>query len=286
MIVIIIEFFTASELNHHFHFCQFSTSPQNNFALQIIDLALFFPYIFGLQEPFFSLGSLLLTVFLMLPLPIFITNFKNFEQATGANAVKMAKIHEKVAEETGMSIGVAVPSLDLYRVASQVKIPVFGQHADPIDYGNCTGHILPQGIRKSGAIGAMINHSERRIDPEKLEPTAACIQKASLLRLVCAEDPDEIEKFSGFEPDFLAFEPPELIGSTSAASVATENPASIKESVDRARGIPVLVGAGVATTEDVKVSLELGAQGFLVATAVVKADDVESKLRELVLAMK
>ncbi len=217
----------------------------------------------------------------MFQLPIWITNLKNYETSTGANALEMAKIHEKVAKETGKSIGIAVNAIDLFRVAKEVSIPVFAQHVDPIDYGKGTGHILPQAVKKSGAIGTLLNHSERRLDYEVLKDTTACAQKATLARIVCAENPSEIEEFTKFQPDFLAFEPPELIGST-GASVASSKPQSIEDSVNVSTGIPVLVGAGINSVEDVKVSLSLGAKGFLVATAITKAENPEDALRKFV----
>ncbi len=217
----------------------------------------------------------------MLTKPLWITNFKNYEQSTGENAVKLAKIHQKVAQETGASIAIAVSPLDIYRVSQEVSIPVFSQHVDLADYGKYTGHILPALIRKSGAVGTLINHSEKRIDKEILKNTLALSQKSSLIRIVCAENPDEVEEFAEFDPDFIAFEPPELIGST-GASVSSENPESIVESVKKSRGIPLLVGAGINSISDVKTALKLGAQGFLVATAIVKAKDPEKALREFV----
>ncbi len=220
----------------------------------------------------------------MLKKPIFITNFKTYEQATGVNAVELAKVHEKVATKTGKSIGIVVTSTDLYRVSQAVNIPVFAQHVDPIDYGSFTGHVLPQNVKNAGAIGTLLNHSERRLDLEILENTIACAQKSSLVRIVCAEDPDEVAAFTAFDPDFLAFEPPELIGSRDK-SVSSESPDSIRDSVNRAKGIPVLVGAGINSAEDIRVAMELGARGFLVASGVVKADDPEKALTELVMAM-
>ena len=217
--------------------------------------------------------------------PLFITNFKAYEQSTGMNAVTLAKIHEKIAHESGASLAIAVSSVDVYRVAKEVSIPVFAQHIDPIDYGSFTGHILPQSIKNAGAVGTLLNHSERRIDSEVLENTISCAQKASLIRVVCAETPEEVEKFSEFDPDFLAFEPPELIGSTSK-SVSTEAPKSIEDSVRAARGVPVMVGAGINSAKDIEVALRLGARGFLVATAVAKSQDPEKRLREFVAALK
>ena len=219
----------------------------------------------------------------MLKTPLFITNFKNYEQATGQNAVKLAKIHQKVAEDTGASIGVAVNPIDLYRVKQAVNIPVFAQHVDPIDYGSFTGHTLPQALKKAGAIGSLLNHSERRLDRDTLTNALACAQKSSLVRILCAESPEEAEELIQLDPDFLAFEPPELIGSSSK-SVSSEEPDSIKKVVASSAGVPILVGAGVNCADDIKVALELGAQGFLVASAIVKSRNPEKSLRELIAA--
>lgn len=217
--------------------------------------------------------------------PIWITNFKNYEQSVGQHAVDLALIHQQVANKTGKSLAVAVSPLDIYRVSQEVSIPVLSQSMDPIDFGKNTGSILPQGIKRAGGSGSLINHSEDRVEQQILEETAGFAQKSGLIRIVCAESPEEVEKLADLDPDFIAFEPPELIGSTTA-SVATAHPESIARAVKLARGIPLLVGAGVSSVEDVKISLELGAKGFLVATAIVKAENPLEKLRELVGAME
>ncbi len=216
--------------------------------------------------------------------PIWITNFKNYEQSLGQSAVDLAKIHQEVADATGKSIAVAVSPMDIYRVAQEVKIPVLSQNIDAVDFGKNTGAILPQGVKRSGGVGTLINHSESRKEEQILAESAGFAQKSGLIRIVCAETPEEVEKLAELAPDFIAFEPPELIGSTTA-SVATAHPESIARSVRLARGIPLLVGAGVNSVEDVRVSIELGASGFLVATAIVKAADPEAALTELVNAM-
>jgi triosephosphate isomerase len=218
----------------------------------------------------------------MLHSPLWITNFKNYETAVGQNALELARIHEKVAQETGTSIGIAVSNIDIFRIVKEVSIPVFAQHVDPIDYGKCTGHILPQAVKKAGAVGTLLNHSERRLDTETLNNSISCAQKATLKRIVCAETPEEVEQFVSFYPDFIAFEPPELIGSTTA-SVSSSKPESITKSVQYAgEKIPLLVGAGVNSVQDVEVALSLGAKGFLVATAITKSPNPEKKLREFV----
>lgn len=218
----------------------------------------------------------------MINFPFWITNFKNYEEAVGENAVRLAKIHERVANDTGCAIGIAVNVVDLARVAQAVKIPVFAQHLDAIEYGKNTGWILPQTVQFAGANGTLLNHSERRLDKNILKKSCDLAKKLNLMRLVCAKNPEELGKFAQtLDVDFLAFEPPELIGSK-IESVASAKPKSITDSVRLAHGKPVFVGAGIRTAQDIEASLSLGAQGFLVASAVVQASDPEKVLRTLV----
>jgi len=219
----------------------------------------------------------------MLKTPIFITNFKNYEQAIGQNAIKLALIHQKVAEDTGASLAVAVNPIDLYAVSQAVSIPVFAQHVDPIDYGSFTGQVLPQALKRAGVIGSLLNHSERRLDPENLTNAMACAQKSSLVRILCTESPEEAEDLIQLDPDFLAFEPPELIGSSSK-SVSSEAPESIKKVVEMSSGVPILVGAGINKPEDISIALKLGASGFLVASSVVKSKNPAKTLKAFISA--
>jgi triosephosphate isomerase len=81
----------------------------------------------------------------------------------------------------------------------------------------------------------------------------------------------------------VAMEPPELIGT--GISVSKAKPETITSTVEAVREVgfsgPILVGAGISTGEDVKKAMELGANGVLVASAVVKAKDPYEKLKEL-----
>jgi hypothetical protein len=75
-------------------------------------------------------------------------------------------------------------------------------------------------------------------------------------------------------PDYVAIEPPELIGS--GVSVCRADPGIIRRSVEAARkvapGVKVLCGAGIQTGECVRIALELGTNGVLLASSVVKAE--------------
>lgn len=217
-------------------------------------------------------------------LPTIIVNFKNYEQATGDNALDLAKIHEKVAKETGVSIGVAVNALDLRRVVEAVEIPVFAQHIDAVSYGNCTGHIVPEMVKEIGAYGTLLNHAECQISDVQIKESVGKARELGLFTVVCANTPEKAKELVVFNPDLIAVEPPELIGGD--ISVSKADPSVIEKAVNMIGENRVLVGAGVKNSEDVRIAISLGASGILVASGVVKATDPYAALLDLVSGLK
>lgn len=209
-----------------------------------------------------------------------ITNFKTYESATGEAALHLAKIHEEVARETGADIQVAVQAVDLARVAQEVGIPVHAQHIDPVGFGGYTGHILPESVQLAGAIGTLLNHSERRLTREVLAASIKRAKELGLMTIVCAKDPEEGASFLEFEPDLIAVEPPELIGGD--ISVSTAQPEIIENAARLIGSDKLLVGAGVKNGKDVRIAIELGARGVLLASGVTKAKDSKAVLMDLV----
>ncbi len=218
-------------------------------------------------------------------LPSIIVNFKLYEQATGDSALKLAKIHDEVAKETGASIGIAVNPLDLSKIVDAMEvIPVFSQHIDPVGYGSHTGHILPELVKEHGAYGTIINHSEFKMEDQRVAEAVQRAREVDLYTIVCADSPEEAKKILACQPDLIAVEPPELIGGD--ISVSKASPYIIEEAVEIAGDSRVLVGAGVKDADDVKIALALGAKGVLLASGVTKADDPYSVLMDLVSGMK
>jgi triosephosphate isomerase len=111
--------------------------------------------------------------------------------------------------------------------------------------------------------------------------------EANLKTLIFAGDLEELKNIVTLKPTYVSYEPAALIGSTTN-SVARAQPEIISQAYDIARegGEPLIVGAGVSSMEDIKKSLELGATGVAIATAVVKAPDPKAKLLELVEGFK
>lgn len=214
--------------------------------------------------------------------PLILTNFKTYESATGTNALALAKIHEHVAKESGKNFAIAVQAVDIRMIAAAVKIPVFAQHCDAAEYGSHTGWILPEALKEAGASGVILNHSEHRFaSTEELVAAITRAQSVGLVVCVCAENAEEAAKIDSIsKPEFIAVEPPELIGGD--ISVSTAQPKLIRDAVEMIKRSRVLVGAGVKNGEDVRIGLELGAFGVLLASGITKAADPAAVLHDLV----
>ncbi|MGA3111435.1 MAG: triose-phosphate isomerase [Candidatus Bathyarchaeia archaeon] len=213
--------------------------------------------------------------------PVIIVNFKTYLESTGQKAVELAKAAEKAAQETGASIVVAPQFADIARVAEAVEIPVFSQHLDPIKPGNCTGHVLAESIKEAGAVGTLINHSERQLKLSEIEAIISLCREKGLVSCVCANNPAVSASIAAMHPDIVSFEPPELIGTGIAVSKA--QPQIVTNTVNLVRqvnpNITILCGAGISQAEDVATALKLGTSGVLVASGIVKAKDPYMILR-------
>ncbi|HYS72302.1 MAG TPA: triose-phosphate isomerase, partial [Thermoplasmata archaeon] len=198
-------------------------------------------------------------------------------------AVELARVCAKVEEDTGRSLAVAPSAFDLALVAKSVRLPVFAQHLDPIETGKSTGWLPPEAALAAGAVGTIVNHSERKVAWEELRDVIRRCHTLGLEVVACADDVAEAETAAKLGPDYLAIEPPELIGGD--VSVTTAKPEIITRAVDRIRAtnskVQVLCGAGVKTGRDVARALELGTVGVLLASGVVKAKNPEKALRDL-----
>jgi triosephosphate isomerase len=219
----------------------------------------------------------------MFKTPILIINAKNYLESSGEKGVLLAKSAEKVARELEVNIVIAPPTPLLYTITKSVSIPVYTQHVDLSKVGGTTGFIVPELVKDMGAKGSIINHSEHQLPIKIVSQTIDRLKSIGLETVVCAVDHRKATTFARMNPDAVAVEPPELIGSGIAVSKA--RPEVITDSLKAVTGTgsrsKLICGAGIVTGEDVKKALELGAEGVLVASGIVKASDPEAKIMEL-----
>src|SRR5213082_428730 len=205
-------------------------------------------------------------------LPAIVLNFKTHPEVLGKKGWDLAKRFAAVADDTGASIVLCPPAADIAHVAKLVHVPVFAQHVDAVEPGPTTGWTPPETLLEAGAAGTLINHSERKVAWEEMARSIPRCQQLGL------------EALAKLSPEYIAIEPPELIGGD--VSVTTAKPEVISRALDRIHAVNpkvvVLCGAGVRTRKDVAKALELGTSGVLLATGVVKAKDPEGALRNLI----
>jgi triosephosphate isomerase len=214
---------------------------------------------------------------------VLILNFKNYGEILGDGSVHLAESALRAAEQTGQKVVVAPPTSVLALIARTVKVPVFAQGVSSTVGEKTTGSVTAEAIKAAGATGTILNHSESRLPVPVLRKLIPHVSELSLEVCLCSRTASEASRLAKFRTEYLAVEPPELIGSGIAVSKA--RPDVVTRTVEAARGSgytgKVLCGAGIVTGEDVAAAVRLGADGILVSSSVVKAKDWDSKLLEL-----
>lgn len=185
-------------------------------------------------------------------------NFKTYQQGTGNEALTLVKICQEVSQQTNIPIFPIVQVVDVSRLISQ-GLPVWVQH-----------------VEVAGAKGILLNHADRKLSLAEIKKA---MEKFSGQTLVCASSIEEGQQIAVLKPDFLAFEPPELIGGK--ISVSQAKPEIISEFVAKIKDVTILVGAGIHQSEDVQKALSLGAKGILVSSDVVLSQDPKKELLNL-----
>lgn len=218
--------------------------------------------------------------------PIIVVNFKNYYSSVGKNAVKLAKGLDAIAKVSKKSIAACVSPFDIHMVSSVVDIPVLSEHIDSEDYGAHTGKLLLKSLSDNGACGSLINHSEDRETMQEIERAVDALKANDLTSIVCAKTPEEAKEIAKLRPDYIAIEPPELIGGN--VSVTTADPKIVADTLwlvhEVDNNIKVLCGAGVKNSADVRKAIELGCDGVLLASGITKADDPIDTMTEMLSA--
>jgi triosephosphate isomerase len=219
-----------------------------------------------------------------MPSPLILINTKTFKEGMGNRAHMIANAAQLVAHESGVTIGIAPSYIDLHPLCYHFAIPVYAQHVDGFAPGAHTGHITADAIKTAGASGSLINHSERRLTLADIESSVRALQAQKLISVICSNNEATSAGAAALGPEYVAIEPPELIGS--GVSVSKANPDIIRRSIAAVHAVnpmvKVLTGAGIQSGECVKIAVDLGTDGVLLASSVVKAQEPADVLRDLV----
>jgi triosephosphate isomerase len=214
--------------------------------------------------------------------PLIVVNFKTYQSASGESAEQLAKVMEQFVNRNYRMIAV-VSAFDLSSISTNSdELEVWSQHLDPVVKGSHTGWLEPDLAIQRGAVGTIINHAEHKVTLEHVKDLMAMLPENFPI-CACAADVDEAIALAKLGPTFIAVEPPELIGGD--ISVTSADPSIVSNTVAAVKStnpnVRVLCGAGVKNGADVKMAIELGAEGVLLASGVTKASDVNSVLDDL-----
>jgi triosephosphate isomerase len=204
-------------------------------------------------------------------------------KAYPCDPIEVSTAARDVADESGVRIAVAPQTAHLSRVAD-TGVETWAQHVSPVEYGSHTGSTLAEAVADTGATGALINHSEKRLKLADIDASVRAAERANLETVVCANNSAQVRAAAALGPDAVAVEPPELIGGD--VSVSTADPDVVEDAVAAAAAVDedvqVFCGAGISRGDDVSAAADLGATGILLASGVAKADDPRAALEDLV----
>jgi triosephosphate isomerase len=217
---------------------------------------------------------------------MFVINCKNYEEISGDKIIKFVKIAEQVSKKYKIKIAISPPH-HLIGLVANSSILVLAQHIDDSKIGSTTGFVIPELLKKSKVKGSLINHSEHRISSKEIEKLVLKLKELKMISIVCVKNIAEVKKYLKIDPDFIAIEPPELIGSGKA--VSKEKPDLIEKAaaiVNNSKNkTNLLCGAGIVSGEDVAKSIELGSKGILVASGIIKAKNWNKIISEFAKAL-
>ena len=214
---------------------------------------------------------------------MFIINCKNYEEVSGKKIRRLVKTVEKVSKKYNVRIVLAPPQ-HLVGLVTEMdsSVMILAQHVDDSVVGSTTGFVVPELLKKSKVGGSIINHSEHRIPSNMIQRLVSRLKELKMISVLCVKNTAEVKRYAKFDADYIAIEPPELIGSGKAISkqrpeLITRAASILKDTKSRSK---LLCGAGIVSGADVAKAVELGSVGILVASGIVKAENWEKIISE------
>ena len=209
--------------------------------------------------------------------PIVILNYKTYLESSGIKALELAHDLESAASESGVTMVAAPQAADIYRISQEASLPIFAP-------GGHTGSNLINTLIDAGVSGSLINHSEQRMKLADIAEVVGLCAENDIESCVCTNNIETSKAVAALAPTAVAVEPPELIGT--GIPVSQAQPEVVEDTVKEVKSInkdvKVLCGAGITTGDDMKAAMDLGADGVLLASGIIKAESPKDALLDLV----
>lgn len=216
--------------------------------------------------------------------PFFEIGPKNY--LFGEQIIDLAKIADEAAAKYDVRVIYTTPYANIEKVASFAKnLMVFAPHMDAIPVGRGLAHVLPESVKAAGAVGVMLNHTERQLTIATLANTLSRARTLGLISIVCADSIAETRSVAQLSPDLMITEPTELIGTGQIGSTAYVSE-SFRAVMEINPNIGVLVSGGVSSAQDVYNIIMAGADATGCSSGIVKAADPGAMIHEMLSALR
>ncbi len=206
----------------------------------------------------------------------------------GKDALHLARYADRMSRKYDVRIIFTPQYVDIPLIASHTRhVLVFAQHMDPLPIGRGIGSVLPEAIKKAGAVGVLLNHAEKRIPRDQLELTIRRADQVGLASMVCADDLGDAIEIARMEPNIIIVESPELIGTGRRASgdreIVQQTNAALWAINPRIR---VLHGAGISSGRDVYEIIAAGSQASGSTSGIINAERPFMVLEDMIRSVR
>lgn len=206
----------------------------------------------------------------------------------GNEALKLAKEADRISKEFNVRIIFTPQYVDIPIIARETEhIFVFAQHMDSLEIGRGVGSVLPEAIKEAGAVGVLLNHSEKRMTLSEINRTIKRADSVGLATLVCADTPEEAVAIAHLGPNILLVESPELIGKENTKVSDRSYVCKVNEMVKSVNPrIQVLHSAGIFSGKDVYDIVMLGAEATGSTSGIIKAKYPYQVMEDMIQSMR
>ncbi|MGB9669456.1 MAG: triose-phosphate isomerase, partial [Anaerolineales bacterium] len=206
----------------------------------------------------------------------------------GAKLLELARFADNLCVKYNVQIIITPQCADIPLIARETShVLVFAQHIDALKIGRGIGSILPEAVKEAGAVGALLNHVEKKLTLPEIEQTIRRADEVGLATMVCADNLQEAVAIAKMSPNVLLVESPSQI---EAGKREINDPFEI-ENINQTiweinPEILVLHGGGISSGRDVYNIIKSGAQATGSTSGVILAVDPQAKLEEMISAMR
>lgn len=204
----------------------------------------------------------------------------------GQKVLDLAKAADEISAKYDVQIIFDPQYTDISLIAKATKnLKIFAQHMDSIPIGRGYGSVLPEAIKAAGAVGVILNHTEKPISLAELNKTIKRADEVGLATMVCTDTIEEAAAVAHLAPNIIVAEEPELIGTGKISNL--ENIKKVIKIVHNINpDIHVLEGAGVSSGKDVFNIINAGFVATGSSSGVCKAADPVAMVEEMIRSLR